>query len=64
MRVVGRYRDGQSWVEIRGVEPGQKGPLKTVRARHVITCAGLQSDLVAKLADGQSEPRVIPFRGT
>ncbi len=38
------------------------------RARHLINCCGLQSDLVAKLMDsgggaGSEEHRIIPFRG-
>jgi len=32
-------------------------------ARHVVTCAGLQSDRVAGLTGGAREPRIVPFRG-
>jgi (S)-2-hydroxyglutarate dehydrogenase len=34
-----------------------------VRVDRLILCAGLQSDAVAKLAQGGQEPRIIPFRG-
>lgn len=51
-------------VEVTGLEPGQSGPLKVVRARHVITCCGLQSDRVAIGAGGDTKPKVLAFRGT
>ena len=51
-------------VRVSGKEVGQNGPIKTVVAKNVITCAGLQSDRVAALGGGQSRPRVVPFRGT
>jgi L-2-hydroxyglutarate oxidase len=28
-----------------------------------VVCAGLQADRVSRLVDGQSEPRIVPFRG-
>jgi L-2-hydroxyglutarate oxidase LhgO len=34
-----------------------------VETRHVVACAGLQSDRVAMLAGGAREPRIVPFRG-
>ncbi len=34
-----------------------------LEARHVVTCAGLQSDSVAGLTGGAREPRIVPFRG-
>jgi len=34
-----------------------------LEARHVVTCAGLQSDRVAGLTGGAREPRIVPFRG-
>ena len=34
-----------------------------VRVDRLILCAGLQSDAVAKFAQGGPEPRIIPFRG-
>lgn len=57
-------KDGSQEVEITGLEPNQKGPLKVVRAKNVITCAGLQADRVAQLADGEVNPKVLTFRGT
>jgi L-2-hydroxyglutarate oxidase LhgO len=34
-----------------------------VEARYVITCGGLQSDRLAKMTGGASDPRIVPFRG-
>jgi L-2-hydroxyglutarate oxidase len=33
------------------------------QAEYVITCAGLQSDRVAKMSGQQVEPKIVPFRG-
>lgn len=33
------------------------------RVDHLVICAGLQSDRVARLADGVDGPRIVPFRG-
>jgi L-2-hydroxyglutarate oxidase len=33
------------------------------QAQYVVTCAGLQSDRVAKLSGQQVDPKIIPFRG-
>ena len=38
-------------------------PQSSIYGRHVITCAGLHSDRVSKLSGGNSEPRIVPFRG-
>src|SRR5260370_12067695 len=35
----------------------------TVRARRLVNCAGLCSDVVARLAGARPEVRIIPFRG-
>ncbi len=32
-------------------------------AKHVITCGGLLSDRLAKMTGGQSDPKIVPFRG-
>jgi L-2-hydroxyglutarate oxidase LhgO len=34
-----------------------------VEAQHVIACAGLHSDRVARLTGGPPDPRIVPFRG-
>jgi L-2-hydroxyglutarate oxidase len=34
-----------------------------VRARHLITCAGLYADVVARMAGAAVDVRIIPFRG-
>ncbi len=34
-----------------------------VEARHVIACAGLQADRVARMTGALSDPRIVPFRG-
>jgi len=42
----------------------QKGPIRKVEARHVITCAGFYSDRVAALAGGKFDlAKVVTFRG-
>ena len=48
----------------------RKGGLTRVRtnagdieARYVITCAGLQSDRLAKMTGGRGDPKIVPFRG-
>ena len=51
-------------VQVLGAEPGQKGPLVPVRAKRVITCAGLHADKVAAAAGGEPNPKVVTFRGT
>jgi L-2-hydroxyglutarate oxidase LhgO len=38
-------------------------PAGELESRRVITCAGLHSDRVARLAGGAPEPRIVPFRG-
>lgn len=35
----------------------------TVRAAHVIACAGLHSDRIARMTGAAAEPRIVPFRG-
>ncbi len=32
-------------------------------ARHVVTCAGLHADRVARMTGGARDPRIVPFRG-
>lgn len=32
-------------------------------AKYVITCGGLQSDRLAKMTGGASDPKIVPFRG-
>ena len=39
------------------------GTSGTIEARSVITCGGLQSDRLAKMTGGQSDPKIVPFRG-
>jgi len=34
-----------------------------IEARYVITCGGLQSDRLAKMTGGKSDPKIVPFRG-
>ena len=36
---------------------------KVLKSRIVLTCAGLQSDLMSRLTDCSQDPRIIPFRG-
>ena len=37
--------------------------LEEVRTRHVISCAGLQSDRVAAMTGDAADERIVPFRG-
>ena len=34
-----------------------------IEARHVVACAGLYADRLARLTGGASEPQIVPFRG-
>ncbi|MBX3025992.1 L-2-hydroxyglutarate oxidase [bacterium] len=54
-RVIGLRRDGGEWI----VET----TAGSERAAHVINCAGLHSDLMARLAGTTPPVRIIPFRG-
>ncbi len=38
-------------------------PSCVVEARHIISCAGLYADRLARLAGSSSSPRIVPFRG-
>ncbi|MEO6795588.1 MAG: L-2-hydroxyglutarate oxidase [Candidatus Dormibacter sp.] len=49
-----RRREGDWDVECAG---------DRIRARTVITCAGLQSDALAIMTGAAREPRIVPFRG-
>ncbi|SPP79421.1 L-2-hydroxyglutarate dehydrogenase, mitochondrial [Drosophila guanche] len=45
-------------VTIHGSKPGQ-----LVRTKNVLTCGGLQSDLLAEKTGCPKDPRIVPFRG-
>jgi (S)-2-hydroxyglutarate dehydrogenase len=49
--------------EIVVTTSGSDGVERTVTARNVITCAGLQSDKVAALTGDRGNERIVPFRG-
>jgi len=54
--------------EVTGVETrGRRVRLTTsagdVEASHVVACAGVYADRVARLCGGSVEPRIVPFRG-
>ncbi|MBV8117853.1 MAG: L-2-hydroxyglutarate oxidase, partial [Candidatus Eremiobacteraeota bacterium] len=34
-----------------------------VESKYVLTCAGLQSDRVARMTGGKADPKIVPFRG-
>ena len=40
-----------------------KTPKGEYEAKYVITCGGLQSDRLAKMTGGKSDPKIVPFRG-
>jgi len=54
-RVLGIRRDGDGWIveTSGGVE----------HSRHLINCAGLHSDIMARLAGTVPPVRIVPFRG-
>ncbi len=53
--VIGiRRRNGRTLLETTGGD---------VEAALVVTCAGLQSDRVARMTGGAADPRIVPFRG-
>lgn len=56
--VTGVDADKEKGVEVRA-KTGE-----AVKARWLITCAGLQSDYVGYMAGGAKDPTVLPFRGT
>jgi (S)-2-hydroxyglutarate dehydrogenase len=54
--------------EVLGIEHDDRGAeLRTNRGDHrvtsVVLCAGLHSDVLARLAGDQADPRIVPFRG-
>ena len=54
--------------EVKAIERrGNAALLKTesgeYEAKHVISCGGLQSDRLAKMTGGKSDPKIVPFRG-
>lgn len=36
---------------------------KTIKAKYVLTCGGLQSDKLAEMSGCPRSPRIVPFRG-
>jgi L-2-hydroxyglutarate oxidase LhgO len=53
--------------EVLSIERRRSTLLRTstgdVEARYVITCGGLQSDRLARMTGGLSDPKIVPFRG-
>jgi L-2-hydroxyglutarate oxidase LhgO len=52
-----------SSIERRGGLALLKTPKGEYEAKYVITCGGLQSDRLAKMTGGKSDPKIVPFRG-
>ncbi len=50
-------------IERRGAVIRVHTPERTIEARHVITCAGLHADTLARMTGGARDPKIIPFRG-
>ena len=44
----------------RGIQHTTAGDME---AQHVVACAGLHADRVARLSGGPRDPRIVPFRG-
>lgn len=55
VRVTGLRRSGGAWTI--------ESKAESIRARTVVTCAGLESDLLARMTGAPREPRIVPFRG-
>lgn len=54
--------------DVTGIDRGSSAVLLRTsngqyEARYVITCGGLQSDRLAKMTGGKSDPKIVPFRG-
>ena len=54
--------------EVTGIERRNgvtrlRSPGGDIEARAVITCGGLYSDKLAKMTDGKTDPKIVPFRG-
>ncbi|HTU82864.1 MAG TPA: L-2-hydroxyglutarate oxidase [Candidatus Acidoferrales bacterium] len=54
--------------EVRSIERRAGSTLLTtgggdVEAKYVVTCGGLQSDRLAKMTGGSTDPKIVPFRG-
>ena len=69
-RALVEARDGvvRTGVEVTGLRPGGDGlRIDTsdgpIEARHLVNCAGLMADRVARLAGFRPTLRIIPFRG-
>lgn len=60
-----RRRIGRIEVLARGLDPTGEAPAagKVHRLDRLVVCAGLQADRLGRLADGQADPRIVPFRG-
>ncbi len=50
-------------IERRGASTILTTPKGEVEAKYVITCGGLQSDRLAKMTGGSTDPKIVPFRG-
>ncbi|KAK0409271.1 hypothetical protein QR680_004447 [Steinernema hermaphroditum] len=51
--------DGSDYPVVISSRPG----LPEIRARYLLTCAGLQSDRIAQLSGCNTVPKIVPFRG-
>jgi L-2-hydroxyglutarate oxidase LhgO len=50
-------------IERRGNVTVLRTPKGEIQASAVITCGGLYSDVLAKMTDGATDPKIVPFRG-
>ena len=57
----GEIRLGEGFQSAEGAVV--RTPLGTLRAKHLVNCAGLQSDRVARRAGTRPPVRIVPFRG-
>ncbi len=63
----GRGVEVRTGVSVHAIRPGREPVLTTsdgeVRARMVVSCAGLWSDRLAAASGAPNDPRIVPFRG-
>jgi L-2-hydroxyglutarate oxidase len=61
----GEIHTGREVLDIRQLPDrvGLETSVGDLECRRLVTCAGLQSDRLARMTGGQAEPRIVPIRG-
>jgi L-2-hydroxyglutarate oxidase len=50
-------------LQLRSGEATLETPAGGVQAKHIVACAGLYADKLARLTGGSGDPQIVPFRG-